>query len=355
MAENELSDRDPHQGDIDAELRSVLDLPPETEEEAEEARKPRYYCTGADRKTEDGRKCCDHRAPRRWVGIPCPKCGYWYDCRLIKKGDGLGSSQTQTSFAAIKSLKARVPIPTGIVEVDRILGGGFLAGSTLMFGGKAGAGKSSLLLQLACNLAVKGVRVFFVSGEMTAQQNLEYGLRLMGSDVSEEVLKTLGLYCDTDGIDIQEAVDRAIQWKAAVFLLDSVQLAANRESKASMGSADQVDAVTQYVSSYSQKKKVASVFISHLTKEEDFKGAQTAQHAVDGLLMMERTDVLGEDGDFLHGTARNDETIIRRLYWKEKSRQGPSDVKVLLAVTEAYRFESVADTVRMRMAKLSIR
>ncbi len=337
-------------------------------------KKPRFHCAGSRRKDEDGKSVCTYKAHYKWRG-PCPGdpqymsgkarleakaalaagkgCGNFFGCVPPKKGEGMGKSQSQTSASAILNFVEEKRIETGLADLNRVLGGGLCPGTTLMFGGVAGTGKSSLLLQILIYLAQSGLRPFFASGEMMEKQNLSYLKRLAGPDVPLEVLAQIGIFCDTDGVDIHDAIERAKHWKAKVFFLDSLHLSRNPDSSANQGSADQVDAVTQYVSSYSQKKNVASVIISHLNKQEDFKGAQTAQHAVDGLLMIDKLDVLGDDGRLLRGTSREDESTIREIYWKGKSRLGPSSAKAFFQTTEEYRFEPLSDFVRLKMAKLS--
>lgn len=347
---------------------------PDDPDELPPPKKPRYACAGSKRRDEDsGRKYCTYKAIHRWIG-PCPGdptrmygnarleaiaalaagkgCSRYYDILTIQKKDH--GSRKEQSMRAMKHLKMDPPIPTGIAEFDKVLGGGLVKGATLMFGGTPGSGKSSILLQAAMSLAKRGVKVFFASGEMTQKQNFNYALRLAGEDLSDEVLDRVRLVTDTDGIDIMETMDRVEAFKPEVFFLDSIQLSQHRETKASMGSADQVDAVTQYVSSYCQKKDVASIFISHLIKgaELDYKGANTAQHAVDGLLMLDRYDVLDENGGFLRGTFREDKSIVRQFFWKEKSRQCSDTLQSFMVVDEANRFGPIPDFVRMKMARL---
>lgn len=251
-----------------------------------------------------------------------------------------------------EAFKVEPPISTGIPKFDRVLGGGLVGGRTLTLSGSPGVGKSTLLIQAAIEMARAGVRGIYISGEMGEPQLRSYIKRIAG-DVPDEVLDRIRLYCDTDGIDITAAVDCASGWKARYLFLDSVHLAQHVDVKAGpMGSANQVDAVMQYVTSYSSKKGVASILVAHLTKAGDLRVPQIAQAIVDGFLVLDRFDVLDDDGALLRGTSRNDATIVREIYWKDKSRQAPSDIRAFMAVNEAGKFESLPEVVRMRMARL---
>lgn len=248
----------------------------------------------------------------------------------------------------IKSAERIDSVPVCCIQIDRP-DGLYVAGKQWIV-----THNSTLLMQVMIQLAKQGIRPFFASGEMTLQSNIEYLSRIAGPDVPVEVLEKIGFYCDTNGINIHQAIDQVKEWKAKVFFLDSLQHAQNPDSEAGMGEADQTNAVMEYVSSFCQKKKVAGVLISHVTKDGDLQGSRKTQHASDGLLMIDRRDVLGEDGYFLPGTSRNDKSIIREFYWKEKSRQCGDDVRVFMQVDELNRFEPLADFVRMKMSRLKI-
>ena len=114
---------------------------------------------------------CGHKEPR-WLGR-CPECGTWNSLEEVKAKKGTKNNKT---------LNNKIPIPlnavevgeenrfdSGIGELNRVLGGGIMKGSTVLVGGEPGIGKSTLMLQLASKIKTKG-RILYVSGDESLKQ-----------------------------------------------------------------------------------------------------------------------------------------------------------------------------------------
>ena len=137
----------------------------------------------------------------RWLGR-CPSCGAWN--ALSEAQTAPMRTQSGSGPAPQAPLLGELPqtqdarTRTGIEELDRVLGGGVVAGSLLLVGGDPGVGKSTLLLQAAANLARGGARVLYVSGEESAAQ-----LRMRAQRLAAEVMERLAQAADI-GADISD-------------------------------------------------------------------------------------------------------------------------------------------------------
>jgi len=128
---------------------------------------------------------CGHQSPK-WLGR-CPSCGEWNQFveEEIRKIDSEDPFQTGFDGSPLPidaiELDDKERIEIGIAEMDRVLGGGIVKGSSVLVGGDPGIGKSTLLLQVLQNLAQKGLKVFYVSGEESARQIKLRGRRVGAS------------------------------------------------------------------------------------------------------------------------------------------------------------------------------
>lgn len=167
---------------------------------------------------------------------------------------------------------------TGIAELDRVLGGGLVPGSTVLLGGEPGIGKSTLLLQAAFSLARRRGEVLYVSAEESARQVRMRADRLGGASRSVYVLPETSLE------NILEAV--AARFYAAV-VLDSVQTVASPDLPAAAGSVSQVREVASRLAAFAKTSGVPVVFVGHVTKDGSLAGPKTLEHLVDAVLSFE--------------------------------------------------------------------
>ncbi len=169
-------------------------------------------------------------------------------------------------------------LPTGIGEVDRVLGGGFVPGSIVLFGGDPGIGKSTLLLQLAARLAAEGHGTLYVTGEESAAQVRGRAERVDG------VVPGLGLVSTNE---LETAV-AAIQSAApSLAVVDSVQTMTSADLAGPAGSVGQVREVATRLAEVAKEGSTCIALVGHVTKEGTVAGPRTLEHLVDAVIYLE--------------------------------------------------------------------
>ena len=220
---------------------------------------------------------CGHREPR-WLGR-CPECGSWntYSESRPEKAE-TGTRRNSIPLASIK-LEETVRLDTGNSEMNRVLGGGLMRGSSVLFGGEPGIGKSTLMLQLASGLETRG-RVLYISGEESAEQ---IRLRADRLHIDAERIEVL---CETDLAGILEVLEKV---KPVLVVVDSIQTITHRELEASPGSVSQLKACTQELNNHIKSTGTGLFLIGHVTKEGVIAGPRLIEHLVDTVLYFEQT------------------------------------------------------------------
>lgn len=169
-------------------------------------------------------------------------------------------------------------VGTGLLELDRVLGGGLVPGSLLLVGGDPGIGKSTLLLQTASRLAAQGLNVLYVSGEESVRQTKLRADRL--GALSDRLL----VLCETNLDYIEEAVAEA---KPDFLVIDSIQTVYRPDVPSAPGSVAQVRECTAQFMRVSKGNGVATVLVGHVTKEGAIAGPRLLEHMVDCVLYFE--------------------------------------------------------------------
>jgi DNA repair protein RadA/Sms len=223
---------------------------------------------------------CGAQFPK-WLG-QCPECGTWgsleeelevRDQRL--KNKELIIAGEVIEFDKIKS-ETYPRIKTGIEEIDRVLGGGIVPGSLILLGGEPGIGKSTLVLQIAKQLAEQSV--LYVSGEESAEQ---IKMRLDRLNFSGKNLKFLG---ETDIEIICATIEK---YRPTLAIIDSIQTVWFSNLPSEAGSVSQVRASTAKLLEIAKKTRVPIFIIGHITKEGLVAGPKTLEHLVDTVLYLE--------------------------------------------------------------------
>lgn len=250
---------------------------------------------------------CGHREPK-WLGR-CPSCGEWNAMResSAQAAGGLksGTGKFSVPLAAVDPAEG-ARASSGMAEVDRVLGGGIMRGSSVLIGGEPGIGKSTLLLQVAARSAVAG-RVLYISGEESAPQ---IRLRADRLGLAREGLEIL---CTGDLSDALAALDRV---KPDLFVVDSMQTLSSSEAGAVPGTANQVKYCSLELSDWARGRGSSCFLVAHVTKDGTLAGPKAAEHIVDVVLMFEQS-----------------ETDVRFLR-SAKNRFGSTDELGLFAMTE---------------------
>ena len=214
--------------------------------------------------------------------------------------------------------------PTGIAELDRVLGGGLVGGSLLLLGGEPGIGKSTLLLQAAERLAASGSDVLYVCGEESPQQIGLRARRLGASSSSVRLLPELDI----------TAVEQVVQeQRPSVLVLDSIQTAYDPELAGAPGSVGQVRACTARLMRIAKETRVTTMVAGHVTKDGAIAGPRVLEHMVDTVLYFE--------GDRDHAFR-----IVRAV----KNRFGSSSELGIFEMTE-HGLEGVASPSALLLAE----
>jgi DNA repair protein RadA/Sms len=222
---------------------------------------------------------CGGRSPK-WQGR-CPHCDAWNSlvARAAPRAAGLhprsGSSAPRVLGEGLAEASER--LHTGRSELDRVLGGGIVKGSVSLLGGDPGIGKSTLLLQVAAHIAA-GCAVLYASGEESVAQVSLRGRRL---SVSAERLTVLA---DTD---LETVTAQAVEQKAALLVIDSIQTLQWASVPASAGAVSQLRECTAELVRFAKTSGIAVVIVGHVTKEGTLAGPRLLEHLVDTVLYFE--------------------------------------------------------------------
>ena len=231
-----------------------------------------FYCTA-----------CGNETPK-WQGR-CPACGAWNTMEEhVEKPVAVGRAKSAPVGLSRKPQRIKevdssdeIRFSTGMGELDRVLGGGAVAGSLVLVGGAPGIGKSTLLLQI-CDSLCAGRRVLYVSGEESERQ---LKLRAQRLGVAPEELFILS---ETRLSDILEVVE---QTQPDILIADSIQTLYNEENESSPGSVSQVKDCTMALMQMSKSKGIMVFVVGHINKDGNIAGPKVLEHMVDCVLYFE--------------------------------------------------------------------
>lgn len=221
----------------------------------------------------------------KWMG-KCPSCGKWnsmveetVSTKQISAASKIetGKRAEPVSLSAI-SLKEENRIKSGINELDRVLGGGIVAGGLMLVGGDPGIGKSTLLLQLCQRLSEKELKVLYVSGEESLTQ-----IKMRAERIGK-FSDSLKLLCETDINTILSAVEKE---NPRLIIIDSIQTMYSEDASSSPGSVSQVREVTGILLKLAKTTQIPVFIIGHVTKEGNVAGPRVLEHMVDTVLYFE--------------------------------------------------------------------
>jgi DNA repair protein RadA/Sms len=170
------------------------------------------------------------------------------------------------------------PRPTGVPELDRVLGGGLVPGSVTLLGGEPGIGKSTVLLQAAAEVAASGRKVLYLSGEESAQQ-----VRLRAERLG--ALHPM-LWLATE-ISLPQVLGAIASVEPDLVIVDSVQTLLNPDLASTPGSVAQVRECTHRLVQEAKRTGCAIVLVGHVTKEGALAGPRVLEHMVDTVLSFE--------------------------------------------------------------------
>jgi DNA repair protein RadA/Sms len=223
----------------------------------------------------------------RWQGR-CEGCGEWNSVveEAVEAGIGAGPRMATAGGRPVELVPlagetaSAARVTTGLGELDRVTGGGFVRGSAVLVGGDPGIGKSTLLLQAAAALASQGKRVVYVSGEeAVAQVRLRaQRLGLGGADVQ--------LAAETN-VEIILASLGAMAEPPHLVIVDSIQTLWTDRVESAPGTVTQVRTSAQALTRFAKKSGAAVVLVGHVTKDGQIAGPRVVEHMVDAVLYFE--------------------------------------------------------------------
>ncbi len=229
---------------------------------------------------------CGHEEPK-WLGR-CPECGEWntlvesaVPVSVNERRPGAGGHGSIASLPLSSvDIKEGVRIPSGIAELDRVLGGGIMKRSAVLVGGEPGIGKSTLLLQAAASCTSTG-RVLYVSGEESAGQIRMRADRLGLKGERVELL------CSGRLDEIERALESV---KPVLVVIDSAQTLYASDVGIVPGTVNQMKYCSHELISWVKEHDAALFLVAHVTKEGAIAGPKTLEHMVDTVLYFEQND-----------------------------------------------------------------
>ncbi len=219
----------------------------------------------------------------KWEGR-CPACGEWNT--MVEEKIAVGPSRSPSPVSSGRRDKAqavndirpldqqRVAMPSA--ELNRVLGGGLVAGSLVLLGGEPGIGKSTLVLQNL--LSIKSKTILYVSGEESATQLKLRADRIgRGSD-------NCFIVCETSLENIFTHIE---ELQPGILVVDSIQTIASDALESAAGSVSQVRECTARLLAYAKSSGVPVLLIGHITKDGSLAGPKVLEHIVDAVLQFE--------------------------------------------------------------------
>src|SRR6516164_9518456 len=247
-------------------------------------------------------------AYNRWQG-KCDACGEW---NTLAEEDTTGANSVPVSIRSkrkgrqfqLESLTGKSQdaprLASGMTELDRVTGGGFVRGSVLLVGGDPGIGKSTLLTQATSMLARAGHRIVYISGEEAVAQVRLRAERLGLSDAPVQ------LAAETSVEDIVSTLSEGAVPR--LIVIDSIQTMWTDTAESAPGTVTQVRASAQALIRFAKKSGAAIILVGHVTKDGQIAGPRVVEHMVDAVLSFE-------------GEGSQQFRILRAV----KNRFGPTD------------------------------
>jgi DNA repair protein RadA/Sms len=245
----------------------------------------------------------------KWLGR-CPECGEWNS--YVEESRAAAAAPATSGPSRARPLSdlatiAEARLDTGLPGLDRVLGGGLVAGSVVLVGGEPGIGKSTLLLQAARALAEGSGAVLYVAGEESAAQ---VRLRADRLGVAHEKLLVLA------ETDVERVVSDASSESPSALVVDSIQAMRHSALSSAPGTVSQVRECAAALVRYAKERSVPVVLVGHVTKDGSLAGPKSLEHLVDALITL--------DGE---------RASSRRILRATKNRFGPVDEISLYEMT----------------------
>ncbi|HXG27251.1 MAG TPA: DNA repair protein RadA [Nevskiales bacterium] len=227
---------------------------------------------------------CGAQQPK-WAG-QCPDCGAWnslVETLSVAAGGGKGlravgyAGESRVRLLRDVALREAPRAGSGLTELDRVLGGGWVPGSVILIGGDPGIGKSTLLLQVMCGLP-EGVKGLYITGEESLEQVHLRARRLGLPDTA------LGLLAETC---VERILDLAQAERPRIMVVDSIQTMFTEALASAPGSVSQLRESAAMLVRFAKQTGTTVILVGHVTKEGVIAGPRVLEHMVDTVLYFE--------------------------------------------------------------------
>lgn len=223
----------------------------------------------------------------KWLG-KCPSCNQWntFVEEIIEKGaaniptwKSPSGTQKLSKPSKVEEIQSATEerTTTSDLELDRVLGGGLIAGSVILIGGEPGIGKSTLMLQLALNVA--GKKVLYVSGEESEQQ-----IKMRAERITLNPKADCYILTETSTQNIFKQIE---QLEPEIVIVDSIQTLHSAHIESTPGSVSQVRECTAELIKFAKETATPVFLIGHITKDGAIAGPKILEHMVDTVLQFE--------------------------------------------------------------------
>ncbi|HDT13964.1 MAG TPA: DNA repair protein RadA [Candidatus Aminicenantes bacterium] len=223
---------------------------------------------------------CGARYPK-WMGR-CSSCGEWNSLveEIEEEASPGGLAFAPAEPVLYKDIKdiPRRRFAVGIEDVNKVLGGGLVAGSLVLVGGEPGIGKSTLLLQVARDMAAADAPVLYVSGEESLEQ-----IKLRGDRLGVRNGR-LFLLAETN---LERILAQAERVAPKVLVIDSIQTVFSAKMTSGPGTISQVREAANQVFRFAKSRQIPAFLVGHITKEGSLAGPKSLEHIVDVVLLFE--------------------------------------------------------------------
>ena len=221
----------------------------------------------------------------KWQG-QCTECGIWNTLKEVRLGSPTrsagasgyaGEMQSKVTLIGEVDLSELPRFSSGMAELDRVLGGGFVPGSVVLIGGHPGAGKSTVLLQTLCGLA-RSLSALYVTGEESLQQ---VAMRAQRLALPTDKLQMLS------ATDVETIIHEASRVAPKIMVVDSIQVMHHADVQSAAGGVTQVRESAAALTRFAKQSGTTLILVGHVTKDGSLAGPKVLEHIIDCSIMLE--------------------------------------------------------------------
>lgn len=284
-----------------------------------------FKCAGSKMFDLEGKPYCTYEAPRSWHGKRCPGCRRFYD--VHKVGSDVRNDKPRITAANSTEIVIEY-IPTGVHNFDRVIGGGLVKKSAILFGGPRGSGKSTLSM-MVCDSVSKatGKKVMYASAEEGVEGVLKICKRT--GILNEDIV----IFGRPEASDVHDVIEHCKKERPLLTVFDSLQALCFGD----MPPSSQRDAeVAEVINDHCKKSGMCAILMNHMNRKEEMVGSTKVGHYIDTELRIHAYNAT-DDGRARDVFTRELLDTINlddvRVLIVDKNREGASNVKEFFLMT----------------------